>query len=146
MQLTGKHTFSASASTIWKMLMDADTLAEITPGITRLEPTGEDQYKAIADVKMGPVKGSFSGDLEVAEKEEPKRFLLKVKQNSKIGNVAADVSIELNELSAEETELSFSGDARLSGLLARTGNRVMSGVANTLSKQFFEAMEEKIKQ
>ncbi len=146
MQLNGKHTFNASATTIWKMLMDADTLAEITPGITRLEPTGEDQYKAIADVKMGPVKGSFSGDLEVAEKDEPNRFLLKVKQNSKIGNVAADVSIELNELSENETELSFNGDARLSGLLARTGNRVMTGVANTLTKQFFQAMEEKINQ
>ncbi|GJM31724.1 MAG: hypothetical protein DHS20C18_07250 [Saprospiraceae bacterium] len=144
MQLTGKHIFNASVSTIWNIMMDTDTLAEITPGITRLEPLGKDQYKAIADIKMGPVQGSFSGDLEVAEKNEPKSFVLKIKQNSKIGNVAAAVNIQITPVSEQQTELAFNGDAHLSGLLAQTGNRVLSGVANTLTKQFFKAMEKKI--
>ena len=93
---------------------------------------------------MGPVSGSFSGKLNVVDKQEPRSFVLNIKQNSKIGNVAADVKIELLSVSDNETELSFDGKANLSGLLARTGQRVMSGVANTLSKQFFRALEEEL--
>lgn len=144
MHLKGSHQFNAPAHQIFRMLMDADTLARITPGVSELEETGPDTYKAIANVKMGPVSGSFSGQLEVAEKQEPESFVLKIQQNSKIGNVAADVKIDLEETGAETTTLSFDGKARLSGLLARTGQRVLSGVANTLSKQFFKALEEEL--
>lgn len=146
MQLKGSHKFPASAHTLFNMLMDADTLAKITPGVSTLEATGEDTYKAIANVKLGPVSGSFSGDLEVAEKVTPQSFLLKIKQNSKIGNVSANVQIGLQEVGPEETELSFDGKANLSGLLARTGQRVLSGVANTLTKQFFKALEDELSQ
>ena len=144
MHLTGTHRFDASANEIWSKLMDIDTLARITPCVSKLEELGEDQYKAIAEVKMGPVSGSFTGNLNVQEKQEPKSFILNIKQNSKIGNVAADVKIELHPVSDRETELSFDGKANLSGLLARTGQRVLSGVANTLSKQFFQALEDEL--
>ncbi len=144
MQIKGSHQFDAPAHQIFKMLMDADTLARITPGVSELEETGPDTYKAIANVRMGPVNGSFSGDLAVAEKDEPNSFVLKIQQNSKIGNVAANVKIDLEATGAEHTQLSFDGKARLSGLLARTGQRVLTGVANTLSKQFFKALEKEL--
>ncbi|MCO6481071.1 MAG: carbon monoxide dehydrogenase subunit G [Phaeodactylibacter sp.] len=144
MHLKGTHKFDASANEIWSKLMDIDILARITPGVSKLEEIGEDQYKAIAEVKMGPVSGSFSGNLDVLEKQEPRSFILNIKQNSKIGNVKADVRIQLEPVSDNETELSFDGKANLSGLLARTGQRVLSGVANTLSKQFFKALEDEL--
>jgi carbon monoxide dehydrogenase subunit G len=144
MHLKGTHLFNAPPESIWPLLMDAETLARITPGVSRLEPISADQYKAVADVKIGPVKGTFTGALDVAEKQEPESFVLHIKQNSKIGNVSADVSIGLSRQESGQTALSFDGKARLSGLLARTGQRVLSGVANTLSKQFFKALEDEI--
>lgn len=146
MHLTGKHVLPASPDTLWNMLMDADTLARITPGVSKLELVEDDTYKAISDVKIGPVKGSFTGDLLVKDKVSPEQFLLKVIQNSKIGNVDADVLIKLNSIDANQTELEFDGNAKLSGLLARTGQRVLSGVANTLTKQFFKALENELEQ
>ena len=144
MHLKGTHTLNASPEHIWTILMTPETLARITPGVTRLEMINENQFDAIADVKIGPVKGSFSGKLDVVEKKEPESFILKVKQDSKIGNVSADVQIELVAVDNEQTQLSFNGKARLSGLLARTGQRVLSGVANTLTKQFFKALDEEV--
>jgi len=144
MHLTGKHTFKASVDTLWNMLMDPDVLVRVTPGISKLERTDPDKYKAIAEVKMGPVSGSFAGKMEVADKTEPEAFTLKVKQESRIGNVSADVKIMLRQLAEHETEMAFEGNAKLSGLLARTGNRVLSGVANTLTRQFFQSLEEEV--
>ena len=144
MELAGSHTLNASAQKIWEMLMNPETLAKVTPGISRLELESEGVYKAIADVKLGPVSGKFEGRAEVTKPVAPESFTLIIQQNSKIGNVAAEVNMQLKALSDTETELSFDGKADMSGLLARTGNRVMSGVANTLTKQFFNNFEEEL--
>lgn len=144
MHLEGTHQVGASAQQIWDLLMNPDVLAKITPGISTLEPTGPDTYKAVSDVKVGPVRGSFKGKVEVVDKLPPQSFVLKMKQNSKIGNVAAEGSISLQPISGTQTEIVFAGDAKLSGTLARTGQRVMSGVAKSLTEQFFKALEAEV--
>ncbi len=146
MQLTGSHILNAPPSKVWELLMNTDILARIVPGITRLEQTGENQYKAIAEIKLGPVSGSFSGSLSLSNIQPEVGYTLHVKQNSKIGNADAEIIINLKEADNQQTELSFDGDAKMSGLLARTGQRVLSGVANTLTKQFFENFEEELSQ
>ena len=143
MHLKGSHQFQATRERIWNLLMDPEALARITPGVDRLEVVDEDMYRAVADIKIGPVKGSFAGDVEVAEKNEPSSFTLKVDQKSKIGNAKADIAIFL-EGEGETTHVSFDGKVRLSGLLARTGQRVISGVANKLANQFFEGLEQEL--
>ena len=71
MNLKGSYTLPTSAQVIWDKLMDTDTLARITPGVSKLEATGEDTYTAISQVKIGPVNGSFKGDLAIIDKQEP---------------------------------------------------------------------------
>ena len=144
MHLEGTHTLDASVQHVWNLLLDPEILARITPGINKLEPIAEGKFKAIAQIKIGPVNGSFEGDMEVFDLVPPESFKLKMKQKSKIGNVAAEGEIALQPKGESQTEIIFSGDARLSGLLARTGQRVMSGVARTLTNMFFKALEEEV--
>ncbi|MFK7935240.1 MAG: CoxG family protein [Saprospiraceae bacterium] len=144
MRLNGTHTLPANPQQIWDLLMDAKVLAKITPGVSRLEPLGGNKYMAVSDVKLGPVKGTFKGEMEVAEPVEPERFTLLMKQNSKIGNVNAKGHIILNPVSDQQTEVEFSGEAKLSGTLARTGQRVLTGVANSMTNQFFKSLGEEI--
>lgn len=144
MKLTGNHTVKAPANVIWEMLMDPVTLAKITPAIDKLELTGEDTYNAIADVRIGPVKGSFSGKVQIKDKKPTDSFTLAVNQESKIGNAKAEITLNLSSPSDNETEIKFEGDVKLSGLLATTGQRVISGVANMLSKQFFKSLDEEV--
>lgn len=144
MDLSGSHLLDTTPDHVWAMLMDTEILARIVPGITTLEKTDENKYKAVAQVKMGPVSGTFSGGLTMQDIREGEGYTLNVKQNSQIGNADATVQIDLKPSGENQTELVFDGNAKLSGLLARTGNRVMSGVANSLTKQFFENFEQEI--
>ena len=144
MHLNGTHTFDAPQDLVWDMLLDPTILAKITPGVKTLEPIEEGKFNIVSSVKLGPVNGSFKGEMEVADQQKPERFTLKMKQKSKIGNVNAEGSISLKTIEGDQTEVSFSGDAKLSGTLARTGQRVLSGVARTMTNQFFKSLEEEI--
>lgn len=144
MTLNGTYTVNAPAQTVWNMLMDPDTLARVTPGITSLERIDADNFKAVAEVKFGPVGGAFSGNLKISDRKEPEHFTIEIQQNSKIGNANAVVHLNMKALSASQTEVSFEGDVKLSGMLATMGGRVVTPVANLLSKQFFEALEKEV--
>ena len=124
--------------------MDTDTLARIVPGISRLEKTGDNKFKSILEIKLGPVNSSFTGDLQLEEITDQKGFTLKVQQNSKIGNANAAIKITLLPVNDSQTEVAFTGDVKLSGMLAGMGQRLVGGVSNTLTKQFFSNLEKEL--
>jgi len=144
MNFSGQHDFNVDAQQLWSYLMDPEVLAKITPGVTRLQTIDVDQYKSISDIKIGPVKGKFTGKLSVADKQEPQAFTIQMEQLSKIGNAHAKVNMNLSEVESGTTKLSFDANAKLSGVIARTGQRVLSGVANTLTKEVFSALQKHI--
>lgn len=144
MQLSGKQILPAPPSKVWALLLDPATLARIVPGMTTLESAGDNIFKSVFDIKLGPVSGSFAGNLQLEDLVEPQSFALKMQQSSKVGNASAVVKIALLPVGEEQTELSFNGDVKLSGLLASMGQRVIGGVANTLTKQFFQNLEKEL--
>jgi len=144
MLLTGKHVVNAGPTRVWQMLMDTDTLARIVPGISKLEKNGDNSYISTISMKLGPVSSSFTGNLQMENIQQEKGFTLKVQQNSKIGNANAAIKIDITPVVENQTEVSFEGDVKLSGMLASMGQRVLGGVANTLSKQFFTNMDKEL--
>lgn len=144
MQLSGQKIFEAESSVIWNLLMSPNTLARIIPGVTKLEKTADHIYKSVVEIKIGPVSGLYEGTVELDEIVENSSFLLRARQNSKIGDANATVNISLSPVNLSQAELKFDGDVKLTGLLARMGQRMLSGVANTLIKQFFSNMEEEL--
>jgi carbon monoxide dehydrogenase subunit G len=144
MQLAGKYVLHAAPPKVWATLMNKDSLVNIVPGISRLEETGDHSFNSILDIKLGPVSGSFTGNLQLADLQEPNAFTLKAQQNSKIGNANAAIKINLAPVGDGDTEIVFDGDVKLSGILASMGQRVMGGVSNTLTKQFFSNLEKEL--
>lgn len=143
MHLEGTHTFTADRETVWLALNDPQVLGRATPGVTSLEPIGEDKYQAIFDIKMGPIKSAFDGTLEVTDKVAPERYTLLINVDGKIGTVSAEGGFDLQDQDGS-TVVNFSGDAKMNGILARMGQRVISGVARMFTKQFFSALEREL--
>lgn len=144
MQVTGRHEFKVSREQLWTYLMDVEVLAKITPGISKLESLGEDKFKTHSQIKIGPVKSTFTGKMQVINKDEPAAFQIKMEQLSRIGNAHVTVQMNLEEVSKGNSLLAFDGKANLSGVIARTGQRVLSGVANAITKDVFSALEKHI--
>ncbi|MFK8004919.1 MAG: CoxG family protein [Saprospiraceae bacterium] len=146
MEVKGNHNFKVSREQLWTYLMDPIVLAKITPGVSRLETLGEDQFKSVSEIKIGPVKASFTGKLKVVDKNQPASFVIKMEQLSRIGNAHVSVQMNIDEKEGGIAALAFDGKANLSGVIARTGQRVLSGVANVITKEVFSALEKHIEE
>jgi len=60
---------------------------------------------------------------------------------SKIGNAHGKILMEISDADNGSTKLSFDGNVKLSGMIARMGQRVLSGVANLIIKEVFASLE-----
>ena len=144
MHFEGNHILDAPRETVWELLIDPDVLARISPGVKELSHEEGDRYKAVFQVKVGPVNGKFKGELEVADKVPPERFTLKVTQRSPIGNVKGEFLIAVQQEDDGQCSVSFNGEAKISGVIAGIGQRVLSGVAKSQTEQFFKALEAEV--
>ena len=101
---------------------------------------GEDPQVLITRARVGPVNSNFDGSLQVVDRVEQEGYRLLISVNGKVGTVKAEGSIGLLPVDGG-TVVSFAGDAKLTGVLARMGQRVLSGVGRMFTKQFFKALE-----
>ena len=144
MKIKGSHTLDTDKKTIWEMLIDPAVLAEITPGVSKLERIEGDKFIAVSDVKIGPVRGTFQGNMILKNKIENEKMTVVFDQKSNMGNAIAEIVMSLNTLEDGKTEISYEGDAKLSGRLASMGQRITGGVISTLSKEFFKELEKEL--
>jgi uncharacterized protein len=144
MKLSGKHILNASTARVWNILMDTSSLARVVPGISSLEKISDNTYKSTLNIGLGPVSGSFNGNIQLNDIVEEKSFTLKAKQESKIGNANAVIAISLAATDDSKTAIDFDGDVQLSGLMASMGQRIIGGVSGTLTKQFFQNLEKEL--
>jgi len=146
MKVNGKHLLNADAATLWTMLQDPDVLSSITPGVSRIELIGEDQFRAVSEIGIGPVRGTFEGEMSIVDKIGTESMTLKLSQKSKMGNAEAAVVMNLVPIDTNQTEVVYEGSAKVSGRLATMGQRILGGVVSTLSKQVFKELEKLIEE
>jgi carbon monoxide dehydrogenase subunit G len=144
MHFEGNHTLDARREAVWELLIDPDVLARISPGVKELIREEGDRYKAVFQVKVGPVNGKFNGVLEVADKVPPERYTLKITQSSSVGSIKGEFVIAVRQEDNGQCSVSFNGDAKIRGVIAGIGQRVLSGVAKSQTAQFFKALEAEV--
>ena len=145
MKVKGSHALDADKMTIWAMLIDPDVLTKITPGVSKLERIEGDKFIAISDVKIGPVRGTFKGNMELKDRVENEKMIVVLDQKSMMGNAIAEIGMTLISLDDGKTEIKYEGEAKLSGKLASMGQRILGGVVSSLSKEFFKELEKELR-
>ena len=141
MIIQGQRTLQSTIDEIWLMLQDEEVLAKIAPGISRLEKMADDQFKAISEIGIGPVRGTFEGELKIIDKLEEESLTLVLSQKSKLGNAEAQIKMDLTSEDVGETLMKYNGKARVTGRLASLGQRIMGGVVKTLTNQIFAELD-----
>jgi len=124
---------------VWSLLTDPSRLSRLLPGCERLEPDGPDRYKAAVKFGIAAISGKYAGTLEFAEKKPPHSLVLKMDGKGLPGFVKGEGRIELIAKGASDTELTYTGEAQVGGVIASVGQRMLDAAARKIVQQFFES-------
>ena len=90
--------------------------------------------------EVGLAVGSLGGKVAIKDKQAPCHYVLSGEGSGGPGFMQGDVSIDLEEKNGQ-TVLKYSTDARVGGLIASIGQRMLNGVAKMMLDQFFKKVE-----
>ncbi len=144
MKLSGTYLLPGRPEQVWDLLNDPDRLAKCLPGCERLEPDGPDRYRAVIKFGLAAITGNYSGSVELAEKKAPRSLRLKLEGKGTPGFVNGEGRLELAEKHGQ-TELRYSGEVQVGGLIASVGQRMIEGAARKILQQFLESAAAQLK-
>ena len=144
MRLEGTYLFAAPREAVWEALMDPAVLAGALPGGEQLEQTGENQYRAVMNVKVGPVQGRFEGKILLEDIVAPQSYLMKVDGQGAPGFVAGE-----GRLATGGGGRRWHGTAlwrRRNGRRAhrRRGAALIESTAKSITRQGLQALDQTI--
>ena len=143
MKLEGTYTFNVPRDVVYKLLLSPEALKACLPGCERLEETAPDVFESVMKIGVASVKGTFTGKVQMKEKNPPAAFTMDVEGSGLAGFMKGEGRVELVDLGGK-TEVKYAGDAQVGGLIAGVGQRMIGGVAKVMIGQFFKAMEEQL--
>jgi len=138
MKFENHFSVAAPIEEVWDMLLDVERVAPCMPGAEVLERKGEDSYKVVIHVKLGPVSMRYRGDVEITAKDpEARQAVMNAKATEARGQGTANAKIEMSLAERDgSTEAALATDLRLSGRAAALGQGVVQDVSEKLVDSF----------
>lgn len=143
MDIAGSYTFAASPARVWALLMDPAVIAACVPGCKRLDPDGEDRYKATVTIALSAITGSYAGTVAITEKVPPSSYRLTAEGQGAAGFVTCNAVIALRAEGAN-TIVDVTGTAETGGAIARLGQRLIGSVTRMMQDRFFACLQSHI--
>jgi hypothetical protein len=140
LKIEGTQKIDAPRDRIFAALIDPAILQKCIPGCEQMEKTGENQYKAKLTAGVGPVKGVFTAMVSLQDITAPEHYKLVVEGKGQPGFVKGSGELNLKD-SGGATEIQYTGEVNVGGLIASVGQRMIQATANMLAGRFFKSLE-----
>jgi carbon monoxide dehydrogenase subunit G len=141
MEMQGTRQLKVNQQQAWDALNNPEVLKACIPGCDRIEASGENEFSMGTALKIGPVSAKFSGKIMLTDMQPPASYTLNFEGQGGVagfGKGTAKVNLIPN---AEGCELSYSVTAQVGGKIAQLGQRLIDGVAKSLSEEFFKRFD-----
>ncbi|GAA2273558.1 hypothetical protein GCM10010402_32260 [Actinomadura luteofluorescens] len=140
MQLTGSASVAAPLDRVWDALQNPAVLARTIPGCRSLEETGDGTYRMTVTAGVASIQGTYVGQVELADPDPPRSFVLRARGQGAPGTVDATVRVRLSDGDGA-TRVDYDADAVVGGMVGGVGQRMLGSVAKRTAGEFFAAVE-----
>jgi carbon monoxide dehydrogenase subunit G len=145
MTMNGEVQLPASREVVWEKLNDPSVLKKCIPGCEELVRSGENQFQAVAKMKVGPVSARFGGRVTLSDLDPPNGYRISGEGEGGVAGFAkGGATVALSEKDGG-TLLTYSVEAQIGGKLAQLGQRLISGSAKKLADQFFVSFADEVR-
>jgi uncharacterized protein len=141
MEMQGTRQLKVQQQQAWDALNNPEVLKVCIPGCDRIEASGDHEFSMGTALKIGPVSAKFSGKIMLTDMNPPASYTLNFEGQGGVagfGKGTAKVTLTPN---AEGCELGYSVTAQVGGKIAQLGQRLIDGVAKSLSEEFFKRFD-----
>ena len=146
MRVEGEHLFNGNQKQVWDLFRDTEVMAAALPGTKKMELVGENLYEAVMNVRVGPVAGEFSGQLEISNEDYPSSYTMTVEGRGKPGFMKGVGNVLLEEQGPDQTLMKYEGEVQIGGKLAAVGQRLIDTVAKSIINQAFETLDNSLEE
>ena len=137
MTMTGEVQLPASRQEVWAKLNDPEVLKSCIPGCEQLDKTSDEEFQAVATIKIGPVKARWKGKVRLSDFDPPNSYRISGEGEGGVAGFAkGGATVALAEKDGG-TLLSYNVEAQIGGKLAQLGQRLINGAAKKLADEFF---------
>jgi uncharacterized protein len=134
------HLLNHPVERVWDVLLDPEVLKRALPGIEKLEATAPDTFAVVMNLGVAAVKGRYTGTLSITDKRPPSSYRLQGEGKGAPGWTKGQAVLTLTS-EGSGTRVVAKGDAQVGGTIAGVGQRMMEGVAKSMGRDFFAALE-----
>src|ERR1700754_586876 len=146
MTMNGEVQLAAPREAVWTKLNDPAVLKACIPGCEELEKTEDNGFRAVAKMKVGPVKARFKGRVTLSDLDPPNGYRIAGEGEGGVAGFAkGGATVRLTEKDGGSL-LSYDVEAQIGGKLAQLGQRLVNGAAKNIADQFFAKFAEQVKQ
>ena len=138
MKIEGTALLPGTREEVWQLFTDPQRLARILPGSQELVPDGSDRYKVSVKFGIAAITGKYAGTVVLSGKKQPDSLRMHVEGKGVPGFMKGEGRIALREKGGQ-TEVHYSGEAQVGGLIASVGQRIIEVAAKKIIQQFFES-------
>jgi carbon monoxide dehydrogenase subunit G len=124
--------------------MDPNQVGPCGPGVESVEVVDETHFRAKAKVGIGFISARFNVAMEIAERDEPNRAVIKARGQAPGSAVDATATMALRDGEAGATVMDWNADVLIGGTLASVGARLIEGTANKMIAQTFDCIRAKL--
>ena len=146
MLIEEKFTIKSPIRESWDFLLNPETIGPCIPGCERMVASSDKEYECVIAAKVGPIAVRFKLKT-VIDEIQPYTLIRTVGEGKEIRNLGSfkqKTSIHLNELSKDETEVSYRSEVSVVGRLSTFGDRVLRHKASEIGKEFADKVNREI--
>jgi uncharacterized protein len=144
MDIEGTYTLQAAPQEVWACLLDRQTLQRTIPGIEELERLGEDTYAFTMHIKHAPLRGWYSGQVDVIEREYPFSYRVMIESEGQPAKLHSEWTVELRAHDGN-TVVVYKGTLHLTKSAALLPVPLVKGTIKVLIQQFFTALADHLR-
>ncbi len=146
MELKGDREIAVPRSQVWEGLNDPEVLLKSIPGCQEFTGSMEEGYTVKVTQKIGPVKATFKGRVEMEDINPENSYTLKGEAKAgAAGMGSGKARVKLTDTDSG-TFLEYDVDAKVGGKIAQLGSRLIVGVAKKLADKFFTEFQKVVEE
>jgi len=143
--MSGEVVLAADRERVWAMLNDPEVLKICIPGCETFEQDGENAFRAVAKVKIGPVNARFKGKVNLTDIDAPNSYRISGEGEGGVAGFAkGGAAVRLEPTEEGGTRLVYDVEANVGGKIAQLGSRLISSVAKKNADAFFAKFAEAV--